>query len=213
LSHASLALHASKTNEEASRHLREIQNGVRNGREIVRSVLNLAGGKSVAREPKSVEEELNAALDLIRPSVPDRVRLDLHLDAPDRMVSLASGEMFQILSNLVGNAIDAIDGFGTVRIDIAPHEVDLIESAVLGLPAGAYVQMRVIDDGSGMDGDVALRALDPFFTTKPFGKGVGLGLSTVQSVVDGLAGRISLTSAPGTGTSVRILFPVKTALC
>ncbi len=213
LSHASLALHASKTNEEAALHLREIQNGVRAGREIVRSVLTLAGGRTVTRDPRPLEAELTAALDLIRPSVPERVRLDVHLRAADAMVSLASGEIFQILSNVVGNAVDAIEKDGVIRIEVAPCDVELIESAILGLSPGPYVQMLVSDTGSGMDRDVALRALDPFFTTKPFGKGAGLGLSTVQSVVDGLAGNISLTSTPGIGTSVRILFPRRTPPC
>lgn len=213
LSHASLALHASKTNDEASLHIREIQNGVRAGREIVRSVLTLAGGRTVTREPRPLETEVTAALDLIRPAVPDRVTLDIHLHAPDATVSLASGEMFQILSNLVGNAVDAIEGTGTVRIEITPCDIELIESAVLDLTPGPHVQMLVTDSGCGMDRAVALRALDPFFTTKPFGKGAGLGLSTVQSVVDGLEGSISLSSNPGSGTSVRILFPCRKSLC
>jgi signal transduction histidine kinase len=213
LSHASLALHASKANDDATLHLREIQNGVRAGREIVRSVLTVAGGKTVPRDLRPLEQELTAALGLIRPSVPERVALDVDLHAADAMVGLASGEIFQILSNLVGNAVDAIEGTGAIHIEVTPCDIALIESAVLGLSPGSYAQMLVTDTGSGMKREVALRALDPFFTTKPFGKGVGLGLSTVQSVVDGLKGSITLSSTPGNGTSVRILFPSVTPPC
>ncbi|WP_158240566.1 ATP-binding protein [Telmatospirillum siberiense] len=213
LSHASLALHAAPDNEQAATHLHEIQKGVRAGREIVRSVLTLAGNKTVSREQRSVEEELRGALDLIRPTVPDRITLDTDLHATGWRAPLASGEMFQILSNLVRNAIDAIEGSGTIRIELTPCEIDLIESVVLGLSPGNHVQLLVIDTGAGMEREIVLRALDPFFTTKPFGKGVGLGLSTVQSIVASFEGSISLSSTLGKGTSIRILFPSEKSLC
>ncbi len=207
LSHCSLALHASPGNEEAAAHLREIQNGVRSGRDIVRSVLTLAGGKAVAREPRALDVELSAAIDLIRPSVPDHIALSVERRASGAMVLLAPGEMFQILSNLIGNAVDATPNDGHIRITLDPRDVDLIESAVLDITPGAYWQLQVSDDGSGMDHEVASRALEPFFTTKPFGRGAGLGLSTVQSVVSALNGSLGLSSSPGKGATIRILFP------
>lgn len=213
LSHASLALHAAKTNEQATLHLQEIQKGVRAGREIVRSVLTLAGNKTVSREQRSVQDELRGALDLIEPSIPARISLDVDLRAAGWRAPLASGEMFQILSNLVRNAMDAIEASGTIRIELTPCDIDLIESVVLGLSPGDHVQLLVIDSGAGMEREVALRALDPFFTTKPFGKGVGLGLSTVQSIVASFEGSISLSSTLGKGTSIRILFPGKKSVC
>lgn len=207
LSHCSLALHANRDNDSVAQHLYEIQNGVRNGRDIVRSILNLAGGKTTVRQPHSLAEEVSAAIDLIKPSVPPRVAIETELRATDGKANLASGEMFQILSNLVGNAVDAIPEQGTIRITLDHCNVDLIESAVLDIAPGAYLQLLISDNGCGMDHDVARRALDPFYTTKPFGRGAGLGLPTVQSVVTALSGSMSLSSSPGNGTMVRILFP------
>lgn len=213
LSHASLALHAVKDDPQAAAHLHEIQNGVRAGRDIVRSVLTLAGNKTVSRTPRPIEDELAGALDLIKASVPDRIALDVDCQAQGWMVLLASGELVQILGNLVRNAVDAIDNQGSIRISLTSCEIDLIESVILGLSPGSHVELVVADSGCGMEREIALRALDPFFTTKPFGKGVGLGLSTVQGIVSSLEGSISLSSAPGKGTSVRILFPGEKAVC
>lgn len=207
LSHCSLALHANTGNAAVEEHLHEIQTGVRSGRDIVRSVLNLAGGRNADRQPRSLAAELTAAVQLIRPAVPDRITLSLTQSAPDARISLAAGEMFQILGNLVGNAVDAIEGPGRISIVVERYAVDLTLSADLDIPPGRYLQIQVSDDGCGMPPEVFRRALDPFFTTKPFGHGAGLGLPTVQSVVSALNGCITLSSTAGIGTTIRILLP------
>lgn len=211
MSHSSLALHSCYDDETAD-HIREIQNGVRNGRDIVRSVLSLAGGKTVLRNARLVDQEIVAAVELIKPSVPHRISLETSLNAVGLATALAPGDIFQILSNLVVNAVDAVSSAGTIRIEATRRTIDLSESDNLGLAAGLFVQILVADTGCGMDQETASRALDPFFTTKPFGKGVGLGLSTVQTLVDTLQGVIILSSEPGKGTLVRVLLPVQEGL-
>ena len=88
-------------------------------------------------------------------------------------------------------------------------EVDLDEhyASTQGISAGHYVTMSVSDTGSGMDPEVAKKAFEPFFSTKPRGVGSGLGLSTVFGIVIQANGHASIYSEPGIGTTVRIYLP------
>ena len=82
-----------------------------------------------------------------------------------------------------------------------------ITSPSPGLSAGRYVELRVADTGQGMSPEVLERAFEPFFTTKPAASGTGLGLATVYGVVQSALGQVTIESAPGEGTSVRVLLP------
>ena len=69
------------------------------------------------------------------------------------------------------------------------------------------MQLRVVDNGTGMSEEIRRKAFDPFFTTKPVGKGTGLGLSTIFGYVEQSHGMASIDSAIGRGTTVRIVLP------
>ena len=101
------------------------------------------------------------------------------------------------LLNLVLNAFDAMPGGGFVSL-----------SAHLEGPSEARtIALQVSDTGAGMTPDAAASAFEPYFSTKE--AGVGLGLALVRRIVEGHGGRVALDSAPGEGTSVRILLPVR----
>jgi signal transduction histidine kinase len=101
----------------------------------------------------------------------------------------------QVFLNLVTNALDVLEekGGGTVTLS--------------GRQDGAQVELAVADDGPGMDEATLERAMEPFFTTKPIGRGTGLGLSTCYGIISGLGGSMSLQSSPGLGTRVRFTLP------
>jgi CheY-like chemotaxis protein len=75
------------------------------------------------------------------------------------------------------------------------------------VPAGDYVLLEVADRGAGMTPEVLSQALDPFYTTKEVGQGTGLGLPMVFGIVQGHQGYLTIESAPGEGTSVRLYLP------
>jgi signal transduction histidine kinase len=99
-------------------------------------------------------------------------------------VSGYPGELNQVWTNLIDNAIDAMEDGGTLRIEIER--------------AGSHVDVRIVDDGHGIPDDIQARIFDPFFTTKDVGLGTGLGLDIVRRIIEGKhGGSISVDSKPG----------------
>jgi PAS domain S-box-containing protein len=137
----------------------------------------------------------DVALALAGAGAPWRVRVD-------------PGQMEQVLLNLAVNARDAMPSGGRLAIEVSRRQLagTLVDGGAT-VPPGRWVVLEVADTGSGMDEEVRRHAFEPFFSTKPQGKGTGLGLATVYGIVRRLAGHVALDSAPGSGTTFRIYLP------
>ncbi len=128
--------------------------------------------------------------------------------APDLgWVRADPGQLEQVLLNLAVNARDAMPQGGTLRIETSRIRVTRPSRETGGVPPGDYASLKVSDTGVGMDAETRAHAFEPFFTTKPAGEGTGLGLSTVYGIVQQSGGAITVESAPGQGTSIRLFFP------
>jgi len=119
----------------------------------------------------------------------------VRLEIPDGLplVRAFGGELNQVWSNLLENALDAAPPSGQVSVKAAQHGDDII--------------VRVIDDGPGIPPDIQGRIFDPFFTTKPMGQGTGLGLDISRRIVQRHDGQIEVDSQPGR-TEFRVRLPV-----
>ena len=118
-------------------------------------------------------------------------------------------EVQQILMNLATNASLAMqDKGGTLEISLTDIDFQP-DTSVLGpdVMPGEYLQLVVKDTGVGMNPDVMKRVFEPFFTTREVGKGTGMGLAVVYGIVKDLQGTITVESAPGVGSTFRVVLP------
>ncbi|MBY0337769.1 MAG: hypothetical protein K2X11_14225 [Acetobacteraceae bacterium] len=158
---------------------------------------------NVAEALKEAAGLLSAALGASWPVTVDPIPAGL----PCRVRGDAA-EFEAALLNLALNARDAMPAGGTIRLAVAPERVDEGDLHPAELVPGAYARISVIDAGIGMDRRTLQRAADAFFTTKPAGRGTGLGLSSVGAFVRGAGGGLLLDSAgPGLGTTVFLWLP------
>ncbi|MBN2466569.1 MAG: response regulator [Deltaproteobacteria bacterium] len=157
--------------------------------------------------------DLNAGIrnlkNLLTRLIREDIELKLLLSNEDLIVKADSGQIDQVLMNLVTNARDAMPEGGTLTIATASVELtqNSLEPDGDGTP-GRYAAFSVTDTGIGMDDKTRERIFDPFFTTKEIGHGTGLGLSMVYGIIKQHGGLIDVVSSPGKGATFKILLPL-----
>ena len=150
---------------------------------------------------------------LLRRVIGERFELESQPNAHDGRVRADPGQIEQVVLNLGVNARDAMPSGGRLIIRTSNTHLNEQEAREIepSLPAGDYVVLSVIDNGTGMDEETQARIFEPFFTTKGPGKGTGLGLATVYGIVRQTGGCVAVESALGTGSTFCIYLPHETA--
>jgi signal transduction histidine kinase len=149
--------------------------------------------------PVDVRALVNSLAALVERAFGSDHRFELVLDERVQCVTSDANQLELALLNLAINGRDASPTGSTITLRIAPAD-----GAKDGVPD---VVFRMVDHGTGMDAETRRRALEPFFTTKPIGRGTGLGLAQVLGVVEQSGGTIAIDSIPGDGTIVSIRLP------
>ena len=171
-----------------------ILKSTRHGRDIVRALLDFSRKDLAAATLLDLNEVVRGQAQLLSSTTRQRVRIEAALEEGLPWILAESSALVSAVLNLCLNAVDAMPEGGTLTLRTQKTS------------AGA-VQLCVEDTGQGMTEQVRLRALEPFFTTKPFGKGAGLGLSTVFGLVQAHKGTREIESSPGVGTRALLTFP------
>ena len=125
-------------------------------------------------------------------------------------VAASEPHIMRAVSNLIQNAIDAVEGRGRITVTLTPACVDIPMSGYEAIEPGDYAKIIVEDDGPGIPAAVLPRLFEPFFTTKRTGErsGTGLGLAIVHGVVKEHDGFLDVTTSPGHGTKFKLYFPI-----
>jgi nitrogen-specific signal transduction histidine kinase/ActR/RegA family two-component response regulator len=195
--------------ERIHHYLSSIENSGKRGRKLVRQLLTYSQGDAVsnAREV-ALSIVVRETREMLRQVLPATMNLDLHIDPSIPPVRVDPLHIEQVLTNLVINARDAGDGRAHVAIELSQVEIQQETCSVCMQPVdGQWICLEVRDQGPGMDAAIIDRIFEPFFTTKKSGEGSGMGLSVVSGIVRSYGGHMLVDSAPGKGSSFRLLLP------
>jgi PAS domain S-box-containing protein len=211
IGHLDLAARQLPEGEEPAHHLQQAGRAADLAVELTRQMLAYSGRGSFVIESLDLNGLVRDNVQILRASVLRNVELELALAPALPPVDADAGQLQQVVMNLVTNAADAIgERAGRIHLSTgvrACHTAELRDNRTqVPLEPGEYVFLEVVDDGSGMDDGTLARLFDPFFTTKATGR--GLGMSAILGIMRSHRGAILVNSAPGRGTTFRLLFPV-----
>ncbi|MFG0630180.1 nitrogen regulation protein NR(II) [Pseudomonas sp. xss_2] len=203
LSSARLAAN-SQDPERVRRLLEHILDAGQRGTQLTQRLLSFARHQQLNVTRIAPAELIDSTRGLLEHALPSEIVLEQHLQPDVPMIQADAGQLQMVLLNLLFNARDAIDGEGSIRLEVNAVE---LSGEVEGLH-GSFVCFDVQDTGQGIEAKVLPRIFEPFFTTKAFGKGTGLGLSQVYGFAKQSNGAICVTSEVGIGTRMRLYLPV-----
>jgi PAS domain S-box-containing protein len=175
----------------------------RRGAKLTGQLLAFSRIQRISMGPVEVNEVIEAMQRLLRHTIGGEVRIETRLDPRTGYGICDANQLENAILNLAINARDAMPDGGTLTI--FTDRVGLDDEP--DHAAGEFVRITVADTGQGMAADVLARAVEPFFSTKPLGKGTGLGLAQVYGIAQQAGGTLRIDSEPGKGTSVDILLP------
>jgi signal transduction histidine kinase/CheY-like chemotaxis protein len=188
--------------------LREIREASERASSLVSQLL--ASSRRQARSPRVLD--LNAVVSdaqrLLARLIGEHIELAVELGPRPLPVVADPAQLEQVIVNLATNARDAMSAGGKLTIETDVADVGADGGGLTPpLEPGPYVVLSVRDTGVGMDSETRRKAFHPFFTTKEVGRGTGLGLATVNGIVEQSGGRVFLDSQPGRGSCFRVFLP------
>jgi two-component system NtrC family sensor kinase len=180
--------------EKAARRAESMTLGLRRIQELVLNLRKFSRLDEAGSQEVDVPEAISTVLVLLTHKLSDRIVVERHFAAP-RILRCSPALLNQVVMNIIGNAADAIEGTGRVRVATRTEGEDYV--------------IEVSDTGSGVPEAIRARIFEPFFTTKPVGSGTGLGLSIAYAVVEAHHGSIAVDDAPGGGARFTIRVPLQ----
>jgi two-component system cell cycle sensor histidine kinase/response regulator CckA len=205
-----LILAGLESTNRLSRYVEEIRAAGMQAAGLVRQLLAVARPQNLEPRLLSLNDVAEGMRNLLVRLIGENIQLHFRFDPDLALVTMDAAQVQQILLNLVLNARDALPDGGQIMIETSNCKMQILAPSLSGkskttLPCVLFV---VSDNGKGMNAQVRKHLFDAFFTTKEVGKGTGLGLTTVHSIVTASGGLIQVDSEPNSGTRVNVLLPV-----
>jgi PAS domain S-box-containing protein len=208
---ADLLLMQLEPDDPAREEAVEIKLAVDRGAGLTRQLLAFSRRQATRPRLFALGEVIRGMDTMLRRLMGPEIEFEITSAAESLMVVADSGQVEQVLMNLVVNARDAMPDGGRLTVRLEVVDLDETAAAVVEGKTGRYAQLSVADTGTGIDDATRAKLFEPFFTTKEQGKGTGLGLSIVYGIVKQSGGYITVVSEPGRGAMFLIYFPIAAA--
>ncbi|MFA6457210.1 MAG: response regulator [Bacteroidota bacterium] len=196
------------TEESGIKFLTMIEGGIHRGTNMVKQILTFAKGTHIERTTLQSKQLVTELQQIIKETFPRSIDVSVTYDQEVDPIQGNHTQLYQVLLNLCVNARDAMPESGAITISCANVVVTEGTAARQYKAApGPYVRISVTDTGSGIPPENIKKIFDPFFTTKEPGKGTGIGLSTVRTIVQNHNGFTEVQSTVGKGTVFSIFLP------
>ncbi len=208
ISYCDLAQMDIENSEAVISYLDEIKSAGLRAAELTRQLLAFSRKQKVKPRRLFLNHVVSGMGNMLGRLIKEHIELEIVLEDDLSWVRADTGQIEQVLMNLVVNASDAMPDGG--RLTLTTDNVTLdrqVSHDGSHIPVGDYVMLSVKDTGCGMDELTAQRIFEPFFTTKDSGKGTGLGLSMVYGILNQCKAHAELNTALGRGAEFRIYFP------
>lgn len=190
----------------------EISEAARSAASLCQRLLGISRGQIPEMRPLDLNQALTTMAPLFSRLLRPDIKLEISAASEPTGIRGDPGQIEQLILNLVTNARDAMPRGGQLRIAVGRQSVRGGAGAgAHRVPPGEYATLTVSDTGVGMDAETQRRIFEPFFTTKG-SAGTGLGLASVQSIVQASGGFINVSSRPNQGSRFTVLFPLVEAV-
>ncbi len=196
------------TEAETLEMLQEMEGLTRRAAELVKQMLAFSRQSVMNSVPFDLAAEIPVQIKMLKRLLGERITIEFSTPRDLPWVNGDQNLIAQVLMNLSLNARDAMNGVGRLRLGLEEIEVSAAEAKILvNVHSGKFICLSVMDSGCGMDKATLDHLFEPFFTTKEVGHGTGLGLATVQGIVQQHHGWVQVTSYLGSGSTFRIYLP------
>jgi len=208
LSYSDLLLEDLPAESSDREDVTQIRKAAQGASELTRQLLAFSRQQVLLPKVVDINASVSGIERLLTRVLREDIKLACTLASDAGMIRVDPGQLEQVIMNLAVNARDAMPGGGLLTIETANVDLDAdyLRAHPMAKP-GPYVMLAVTDTGMGMDAATQARIFEPFFTTKDVGKGTGLGLATVQGIVQQSGGFIWVYSEPDHGTVFKIYLP------
>lgn len=201
-----LELGAESFSSEEKRSIQIALQGCERAGRLVSQLLGFARKGSYQKEVINVVEAVHETADFLQPLISKDLKVVVQDCCVPFYIEFDRGQLQQAITNLLLNAVQAIDGSGEVHINFMSRHVGRPELFNTASKPGEYVQVKITDNGRGISAENCKRIFEPFFTTK-VNSGTGMGLPMVYGAMQNHQGWVDVDSVPGVGSTFSLYFP------
>lgn len=213
IGYASIILEDIQENDPVAVRVSHILGAAEKGANLVQNLLTFSRKQTSNPKPINLNKIITGIHNLLKKLIKEDIELRVSLSQDELIIMADDGQIGQVLMNLITNARDAMPDGGVLSIRTEKVSINdtFIKTYGFG-QIGEYALLTVSDTGIGMDEKTKERIFEPFFTTKEVGKGTGLGMAMVYSIIKQHNGYIDLYSEPDKGTTFKIYLPLLSSL-